>query len=248
MLVIEYEGTRYHGFQIQANAPTIQGELERALFRLTGETIRVKGAGRTDAGVHAKGQVVTFVTRSELSPGTFVRALNFYLPRDIAVRTAYTVSNNFDVRRDARSREYRYYILNRATPSPLWQRYAYFVAKPLYVEAMNNACQILIGRHDFTSFSSYRIANAVRTVYKAEVRREGDLVTFDMVADSFLPHQVRNTVGALIDVGLGNSSPREFCEMARAREPGSARPTAPAHGLYLMKVNYPNSEGIDENL
>jgi tRNA pseudouridine38-40 synthase len=240
-LILEYEGTRYHGFQIQANAPTIQGEMERALRKVTGERIRISCASRTDQGVHAKGQVVAFRTASPLSPETVARALNYYLPEDIAVREACWVRDDFDVRRDALSREYCYRILNSVTPSPLLRRSVYFVPRPLDIEAMNDACQALLGTHDFAPFASSLNGrkNTVRTVYRAEVVREGDLVTCYMVANSFLPHQVRHTMGALMKVGLGKSDVAAFQEILRSKRPSIAGPALPPQGLCLLKVNYP---------
>jgi tRNA pseudouridine38-40 synthase len=251
-LIVEYDGTRYHGSQFQTNAPTIQGDIERALAKITGEKIRIVGAGRTDAGVHARGQTISFGTRSTLPPRTLVRALNCYLRPDIAVKAARRVDGSFHARRDAHSREYRYTILTSATPSPFQRRYAHFLPTALDTDAMNQACQFLVGAHDFASFTGPTTGNTVREVYRAEVSREMELVIFDMVASSFLPRQVRCTVGSLMKVGLGRLTAEEFHRMMQAKSPGSAAPAAPPHGLCLMKVNYPenkSSEGqLDENL
>lgn len=243
-LVVEYDGTRYHGFQVQASVSTVQGEIEGALARLTGESIRISSASRTDQGVHATGQVVSFRSTSFFSPEVFVRALNHHLPPDIAVREAFWVRDDFDVRRDAISREYRYSILNRATASPLLRRSACFVSRPLDVAAMNRACRALLGTHDFIAFASALdgTKNTVRTVHTAEVARDSELVAFYMAANSFLPHQVRNTVGALVKVGLGKSDAAAFQAILQCSKPGVAGPAFPPHGLCLMKVNYP--EGI----
>lgn len=249
-LVVGYEGTRYHGFQIQGDVPTIQGEIERALSRLTGERIRIASASRTDVGVHAKGQVVAFGTNSNLPLKTLVRALNHYLAQDIAVSKAFRVSDDFDARRDALSREYCYCLLNSPTPCPLLRRSTYFVPRPLDIEAMNEACQVLLGSHDFAPFASSLDGrrSTVRIVYRAEVVREGDVVTFHMVANSFLPHQVRNTMGALLKMGLGKSDVETFCQIAGSKTPGVAGPALPPHGLCLMKVNYPHNGALDEDL
>jgi len=252
-LVMEYDGANYHGSQSQAGLPTIQGEAEKALRQLTGDRIRVAAASRTDAGVHARGQVVSFRTRSALSPQTFVSGLNHYLPRDIAVRAAYRVGDSFNVRRDAISREYNYYILNSPTRSPVRQGFSCLVRGYLDIEVMNQACRALIGRHDLASFVTSigaKLKSTVRNVYRAEIKREGEVVTFNMVANSFLPHQVRNTAGALIRVGLGKMSVGRFYRIIEAREPGLAGPAAPACGLCLMRVNYPHpfGEESDENL
>jgi len=243
VLIMEYDGTHYYGFQLQANLPTIQMEMEKALWRLTGEKIRVRGASRTDTGVHAKGQVVSFMTHSLLPQQTFVKGLNYYLPRDIAVKSAHRVREPFDARRDANSREYNYYILNSVTRSPIRQGFSYLVTHHLNIEAMNRASQALVGKYDFASFAtciSGTIKNTVRNVYRAEVKKDGELVVFNMVASCFLPHQVRNTAGALIRVGLGKMSVEEFCGMIEMKKAGLAGPTAPAGGLCLMQIKYPH--------
>ncbi len=249
VLIMEYDGTHYHGFQLQANSVTIQGEIEKALRKLTGEGCRVMAASRTDAGVHAKGQTVSFRTRSPLPPQTFINGLNYYLPRDVAVKAAYKVEDSFNVRRDALSREYSYYILNSSTRSPIRQGFSHLVTHCLDIGAMNQACQALIGENDFASFVTCmeaRIKSTVRNVYQARIERVDELAVFNIVANSFLPHQVRNTVGTLIRVGLGKMSIDEFHGIMEARKPGLAGPTAPACGLCLMRINYPHPFG-EEN-
>ena len=241
ILIVEYDGTHYHGFQLQTGLSTIQGEMEKALQKLTGERTRLVVASRTDAGVHARGQVAAFRTRSTLPLQTFISGLNHYLPGDIAVKAAHRAGDSFNVRRRALSREYSYYILNSLTRSPLKKGLSYLVAEHLDIEAMNGACQALIGEHDFASFASSigaEIRNTIRRVYRAEMERDGELVIFNMVANSFLPHQVRNTVGALIRVGSGKMSVAEFHSIIEAKKPGLAGPAAPACGLCLMQVNY----------
>jgi len=252
-LIVEYDGAKYHGSQYQSNALTIQGEMERALVKLTGEAIRIAASSRTDAGVHAEGQVMSFKSKTAFPQQTWIKALNFYLPYDIAVKDAYVVYNRFDVRRDALSREYRYSILNSCTPSPLAQRFAHIVHRPLDIEAMRYASEVLIGEHDFAPFSSMTSNRTRRRVYKAEVSKTDNLVTFDIVANSFLTHQVRNTAGGLIEVGLGKIEVQTFWDLARSGKKGAIGPTAPAHGLRLMKVNYADfppliEEGKNENI
>jgi tRNA pseudouridine38-40 synthase len=243
VLTLEYDGTNYHGFQWQAGLPSIQRELERAIKRLTGERCRVIGASRTDAGVHARGQVVSFRTNSSLPAQKFVSGLNYHLPRDIAIKTAQRVDDSFDVRRDAVSREYSYYILNSPTRSPIREGFSYLVVNPLDIEAANRAAASLVGEHDLASFASIngtRVRSTLKRIFKASFEREGEMVIFNMVANSFLPHQVRNTVGALIRVGLGKMSAAEFNSIIEAKKPGTAGPTAPACGLCLSRVNYSN--------
>lgn len=241
-MIMEYDGTHYHGFQLQGNLPTIQRETEEALWKLTGERRRVIAASRTDAGVHAKGQVVSFRTNSTLSTRTFRNGLNFHLPAGVAVTATYRISDSFDVRRRAISREYRYYILNRPARSPIRDAFSHHVIGQLDVDAMNEACQVLLGEHDFASFASClddSTSKTIRTVYQARVERKGDMVIFNMVANSFLPHQVRNTVGALIQIGLGRSTAEELRQIMDRKRPGLAGPAAPPCGLFLMQVNYP---------
>lgn len=241
VLVVEYDGASYYGFQFQPNLPTIQGEMERALWQLTAERTRVIAASRTDTGVHARGQIVSFRTSSTLSHETFVSGLNYYLPKDIAVKLACRVEDSFNVRHDALSREYNYYILNSRTRSPIKEGFCYRVAENLDIGVMNQACQALVGEHDFISFASsleVRVRNTVRRLYRVEIKKDGELVILNMVANSFLPHQVRNTAGALIKVGLGKMNIDEFYNIIKARKPGLAGPTSPARGLCLMRVDY----------
>ncbi len=243
VLIVEYNGTSYYGFQLQTALPTIQGEIEKALWELTGERSRVITASRTDAGVHAKGQVVSFKTRSPLSPQTFVKGLNYYLPRDIAVKAAHITGDSFNVRRRAVSREYNYYILNSSTRSPIREDFAYRVAGCLDVEAMNRACQALVGEHDFASFASNiggETGSTIRRVYRIEINRDEELVVLNIVANAFLRHQVRSMAGILVRIGLGKMSGEELDSIIEAKKPGLAGPTLPACGLCLMQVNYPH--------
>lgn len=243
VVTVEYDGTRYYGFQLQANLPTIQSKIEEALCKLTGERTRVVAASRTDTGVHARGQVISFRSRSSLPPQTFVKGLNYYLPGDIAVKEAFKVRDSFDVRRDALYREYDYYILNSLTRSPTRRGFSCLVAGHLDIDAMNRACQALVGRHDFASFATSlddaEAVSTVRNVRQARVVSKGDLVTFNMVANSFLRHQVRNTVGSIIRVGLNKMTVDEFYSIIEARSPGRAGPAAPPQGLCLMQISYP---------
>ncbi|MBI4285311.1 MAG: tRNA pseudouridine(38-40) synthase TruA [Chloroflexi bacterium] len=246
-MILEYDGTNYYGFQLQANKPTIQAQLEAALQQLTVEKIRVRAASRTDTGVHARGQVVSFRTHSALPVTTLVNGLNHYLPEDIAVLSAHRVEDTFDVRRAAVSREYSYYVLNRATRSPVKRLFAYQVSRPLDIAAMDQACQYLVGTHDFASFASrvkgVKIRTTIRHVYRATVSKDGEMVVFNMVANAFLPHQVRNTVGSLIRVGLGRISLAEFGALMAARKIGAAGPAVPARALCLERVNYSHDFG-----
>lgn len=254
VLVLEYNGANYCGFQFQDNVKTVQDEIEKALLKLTGETLRVISASRTDAGVHAIGQVVSYRTAGRLAEERILNGFNYYLPQDIAVKAVYKVNSRFNIQKDAVSREYSYLIRNSRTRSPLQRAYTHQVGGALDIEAMNQACELLLGEHDLSSFitdfSQSIIKSTIKTVLSARVEKEGDRVTFNIVANAFLPHQVRNTVGALIKVGLGKITVDDFKTLMEARKPGLAGPTVPAQGLYLMKVNYPRPLGeyYDENL
>jgi tRNA pseudouridine38-40 synthase len=244
-LALEYDGTNYFGFQWQANAPSIQGSVENALEKLTGEKIRVSGSSRTDTGVHARGQVVSFDTNSALSIEAFVHGMNHHLPEDIAVKSAHQVNDSFLVRSMTISREYNYYILNSRTRSPMASRFAYRVAGELDVTAMNRASQTLVGIHDFASFASdisdEMERSTVREVYRAKVVRDRDNVIFNIVANAFVRHQIRSTAGALVQVGSHRLSEAEFVSLLEAKKVGLAGPTLPACGLCLERVNYPSS-------
>ena len=248
-LIVEYEGTNYHGFQYQNNARTVQDELERAIQRFTGERVRVKGAGRTDAGVHAEGQVVAFDTDSGHPLERFEGALNFYLPDEISVRAAYRVAGDFDPRRGASSRRYRYTILNSLTRSPLVRRMSHLVSERLDVRRMQEGAKLMVGSHDFTRFAGPLEdagASTVRQVKEAVAGRSGSTVTFEVEANAFLPHQVRRMAGALLDVGRGSISIDELSGMLNGDSNGRVAHALPAHGLCLVRVSYPNfppSEG-----
>ncbi|MHC1578680.1 MAG: tRNA pseudouridine(38-40) synthase TruA [Dehalococcoidia bacterium] len=239
-MLIEYDGSRYHGFQWQVGLPTIQSELENAVRQVCGESSRVVAASRTDAGVHAQGQITSFWVKSTINAVALVRALNYHLPADIAVKAAYRAGDDFSVRRDALSREYRYYIFGGDTRSPFTRRFALFMPKMLNVQAMNEACQVLQGEHDFASFASSLDGkvSTVRNVYEAGVEKKGPFVVFRIVANSFLPHQVRSSVGLLIKLGLGKIGIQDFRDIMEAKSLGLAGPVSPACGLCLKKVNY----------
>ena len=239
MAVIEYDGTDYLGFQLQAEGRTVQGEVERALAKITRRETRVISAGRTDAGVHAIGQVISFVPQWKHSLPELHRAMNALLPEDVAVHQMAWVADDFHPRFDAVSREYRYTVLNQSLRSPLARRFAYHYLKPLDVEAMDRAASCLVGSHDFASFGRPpQGESTVRQVHRAECTRQDQLICFDIVANAFLYRMVRNIVGTLLLVGMGKLSPERFEEILQARDRRRAGPAAPAHGLCLMKVNY----------
>lgn len=241
-LLVEYEGTRYAGFQAQAGQPTIQGELEQSLARLTGQRVRVRGASRTDAGAHAVGQMVDFLTDSHLPLSAFPRGLNFYLPADIKVQAAHEMAEEFHSRRAASGRTYRYLILNRPGPSPLLRRTHHWVKEPLDTGPMRRAAQWLVGAHDFRPLAAGLPTerSAVRDVRRWSVWRLDEVVVVECEANGFLPHQIRRANGLLIEVGKGRWPEAIVREVLAGATPrGFQWPSAPACGLCLMAVSYP---------
>jgi tRNA pseudouridine38-40 synthase len=240
-LLVEYDGTAYHGSQYQENAPTVQGALERALGRLTSESIRVTTAGRTDAGVHASGQVASFTTRSDHSPETFVRGGNAILPADIAIRAVAEVPPGFNPRRHAVSRLYRYTIDTGATRSPLRRRAAWHIGPGLDIPAMELLAPVFEGCHDFAAFAPPATGNRTttrRNVIRSALRQQATTLYFDVEANSFLPHMVRRMVGTLTEVGRHRLAPGEAERLISEAPPGAASITAPSRGLCLVKVRY----------
>ena len=240
-LTLEYDGARYRGFQLQsAGIPTIQGAVEEALLKMTGHSIRVSAAGRTDSGASAQGQVISFRPATELPLDRYVTGLNFYLPNDISVTRAHTAPLSFDATRHAHSRHYRYTILNRSTPSALLRNRAAHVKNRLDATAMAEAIQALSGWMDARPFTGPLPPdrNPLRRYDSASVRQDADIITCDFEGSGFLPHQIRRVVGALVRVGAGQMSVDEFHRMAREGKPGEATWTMPGVGLCLMGVRY----------
>jgi tRNA pseudouridine38-40 synthase len=240
-LLVEYDGTAYGGSQYQENAPTVQGSLERALGSLTGEPIRIAMAGRTDAGVHAVGQVAAFTTTARHREATIVRALNALLPADIAVRAAQEVPQGFNPRRDAVSRRYRYTLHAGRQRSALSRRTTWHPGRTLDVRCMQEAADSLVGRQDFAAFAppyEARKRSTVRELTLARLTACGELIRFDVEANAFLAHMVRRIVGTLVEVGSGRMSAAEFESLVTDAAPGKAGRTAPARGLCLVKVRY----------
>jgi tRNA pseudouridine38-40 synthase len=239
-LLLEYDGGRYAGSQLQKNALTVQAVLETAIERATSASSRAAFAGRTDAGAHARGQVASFETESRLDPATMVRALNAWLPEDVAVRAAAVVPDDFDPRRHATRRHYRYTIRTGAVRSALDRERAWYIHGSLDVEAMNSAASGILGVHDFAAFAGpmeREGASTVRHLFCLKVWRRGEDVIVDAEASSFLPHQVRRFAGSLVEVGRGRLSVEDFAKQLEG-PPASAGPVAPAHGLCLMRVEY----------
>jgi len=241
--VVAYDGTDYGGFQRQVNASTVQEALEAALAQVTQETITVLAAGRTDAGVHAVGQVVAFDTGWRHALSDLHRALNAVLLADIAVLEVEDAAADFHPRYDARSRCYRYSFYNAPVRWPLNRRYSLHVAVPLDVAAMQRAAQYLVGEHDFATFgrspqASKQSGVTVRRVLKAGWSKTSAWLTFDIEANAFLYRMVRSIVGTLLQVGQGRMSVDEFVAVLAACDRSLAGPTALPHGLCLMEVKY----------
>jgi len=239
-LVIEYDGTRYGGWQRQKNSITIQQRLEEAIEKIVHEHVNVIGAGRTDAGVHALAQVANFRTTSRIPAAKFVSATNAHLPKDIAVRGADEVPLDFHARYDAQARHYRYTILNDPVRTAIGRSYAYRVWPPLDLGPMQEAAHGLLGEHDFSAFEteSSPERQSVRRIERADLSRAGPYVLFDVVGNAFLYNMVRAIVGTLIQVGRGKITPHEFQDVLATRDRTFAGPNVPAHGLCLVQVRY----------
>lgn len=239
-LTLEYDGTNYAGWQLQPNARSVQGALEEALRRLLGYRVRVHGAGRTDAGVHALGQVANFRCAEGTDLGRLQQGANALLRPDIVVKRAEAAPDGFDARRHARSRVYRYRIWNERWPSAFEHRFAWHVRAPLDLNAMRQAIAAIEGEHDFASFraAGCGAGHAVRTILRNSVERQGPLVIYTIEANAFLRHMVRNLVGTLVEIGQGEADPAWLRELLAARDRTRAGPTAPAHGLFLVEVRY----------
>lgn len=254
LLRVAYDGTNYHGWQVQPNAKTIEGELNRILTQLTGEEIQVTGASRTDAGVHALGNVAVFDTLSRIPAEKFSYALNQRLPEDIVVQSSVQVDDDFHPRHCDCRKTYEYDILNRTFPLPAYRNTAYFLYGDLDLDAMRKACQAFLGEHDFASFcaAGAQVQTTVRTIYSLEVLEQplagtgrGDiperLLTIRVRGNGFLYNMVRIIAGTLVEVGRGHIRPKEIEGIIAACDRAKAGPTAPARGLRLVEIAYGES-------
>jgi len=237
-LTLAYDGTAYAGWQVQPDVATVQGVLERAAERLNGEPTPVLGAGRTDAGVHARGQVARFSTGRDLTAANVPRALNAFLPEDIAVQRADEVGVDFHPIRDARRKHYRYTLRVAACDDPFDRRFVLRVAPPLDTAAMKRAAVRLIGEHDFSSFEKAGSPreSTVRTLHRLDLTQVGDYIRIDLVANGFLYGMARNLAGTLLRVGQSRLDPMAIPDGLDRRE--IAGPSLPAHGLCLVRVAY----------
>ena len=241
-LLVEYDGTRYHGFQAQRNQPTVQEELEKAIFAFSQQRVRVLGASRTDAGAHAKGQVVELRSGKGFPLRAWVKGLNSHLPHDVVVKAAAVVDKDFRLRGGAVARWYRYALWNRQAASPFWGRYTCHVAQSLDLERMRVVGKLLEGEHDFATFCSGSRVSTVRQVHRVEVSQREERILVDVVGKSFLPHQVRSMAATLLWAGLGRISAQGYEQLTALKEKGMAGGVLPAKGLCLMRVDYGNRE------
>jgi tRNA pseudouridine38-40 synthase len=237
-IVVGYDGTNFRGWQRQPDGRTVQGVLEEALRKITGKRTVVHGAGRTDAGVHALGQAASFRGVFKLSDEVLLRALNAVLPPDIRVFSLAEAPADFHARRSARSKLYRYRIVNAPQPSPLDRSFVLHWPYPLKLRKMRQAAKLFARTADFTAFSSNRDRSPVRTVTRSELRRSGDEIIYSIEAAGFLRYMVRTIVGTLLDVGRGRIEPEEVEEIFRQKDRSLAGPTAAAKGLTLVRVDY----------
>lgn len=239
-LTIEYDGSRYHGWQYQDNAITVQEVLSGAIKKLTGEDILPEGAGRTDGGVHAYGQVASFRTQSNIPADKFAIALNTFLPGDISIKMSEQVDDDFHARFSAKGKHYRYLIFNRPVRSALMAARAWHVRDKLNLEAMKEAAEYFLGYHSFKAFcaAGHSVKSFERTIFRAEWTRDGDTLVFDTCGDGFLYNMVRIMVGTMADIGKGRFGPEIIKDAIISGQRNIIGVTAPPSGLYLMEVYY----------
>jgi tRNA pseudouridine38-40 synthase len=244
-LVVSYDGTDFSGFQRQANARSVQQELESALEPIEGKHVTVAGAGRTDAGVHALGQVASIKLSNAIPTADLVHAMNARLPEDVRVLTGDEVAAGFHARFSASGKAYRYRISHTPFISPFERRFAVHISRPLDLAAMRDAARRLVGEHDFSCFQakSEKVRGSVRTVARSEWSEEplpegGRLLLYDIAGSGFLKYMVRNVVGTLVEVGDGHRTPASIDELLASKTRAAAGPTAPPQGLYLVRVDY----------
>ena len=246
-LTIAYDGTEFHGWQIQANKPTVQGEIVAVLRRLTQENVQLPGAGRTDAGVHALGQVGSFRTQSALSAGEFQRALNALLPPSIRIVSAEETGPDFSARWSAKGKVYRYRLYRGKVVPPMLWRYVLHYPFPLDEEAMKEAAAKFVGVHDFTSFAAStgsedddKERNMEREIYSTELKRtdDGEELWFTVHGRSFLRYMVRKMVGTLLEVGRGKLSPADIETLYELKDRSKSGPTVPPQGLFMVRVDH----------
>ena len=245
-LGVEYDGSAFHGWQTQPGGDTVQDALELALSQIAGEQVDVVCAGRTDAGVHATGQVLHFDTQLQRPLSAWVRGTNSFLLPNIAVRWAKPVPDDFHARFSAFGRHYRYILINRPQRTGAWHGRAGWYHHPLALEKMQEAADMLLGMHDFSAFraADCQAKSPIKTIRQAEVSQRGDIIVFEFEAGAFLHHMVRNLVGSLVYIGQGKHPPQWMAELLAAKDRRLAAPTFAAAGLYLVGVNYESHWGL----
>lgn len=243
-LTAAYDGTAYHGSQIQNNGETIEGVLVRELSSLLHENVNLIGASRTDAGVHARGNVYVFDTESRIPAERFYYALNAHLPDDIRIQSSCEVPPDFHPRHQETVKTYEYQILNRKLPLPQYRLYAHFTYEALDIALMNEACKYFLGEHDFAAFcaAGTQVESTVRTIYDLHVTKDGELITISVTGNGFLYNMVRIIAGTLMKVGNGQIAPEKIPEIIALKDRKNAGPTAPARGLTLVEIKYPEYE------
>jgi tRNA pseudouridine38-40 synthase len=239
-LTIEYDGTNYSGWQFQNGQDSVQARLEAALERIFATPIRIRGSGRTDAGVHARAQVAAFTLPRNFDPTELGRALNATLPTDIVILNAELAEDNFDPRRDAVARVYEYRVLNQQRPSVFEHRYSWLVREVLDFDRMNDAAHLFVGDRDFAAFRTLGndLKTTVRRIFSNEWKRDGALLVYRVEANSFLRHMVRTMVATMIEIGRGKIDPQFILELFQRRDRSMAPAAAPAKGLFLIEVRY----------
>ncbi len=248
ILGVEYDGTDFCGWQSQEGSRTVQDEVEKAISYVADESIKVTCAGRTDSGVHAYGQVIHFDTQVQRTERSWVLGCNSNLPRDVNISWAREADDEFHARFAALSRHYRYVIMNRLTRSAIMQNRVCWHHQPLQVSRMAAAAKYFLGEHDFTSFRALacQAKHAVRHIQQLDISRQGDYILIDIQANAFLHHMVRNIVGTLLAIGEGDQEPSWVQTLLDARDRSVAGITAPAQGLYLLSVRYPEKYSLPE--
>lgn len=239
-LRLQYDGTEYHGWQIQKNAPTIQQTLKESIYKVTGEEVNLIGCGRTDAGVHAQNYICNFQTESTIPVSRLPYALNTHLPNDIVCLGASEESDDFHANSSAVGKRYVYRILNREFPDAFWNRYAWHYKYPLDTEKMKAAAKPFVGEHDFIGFASsgFTVKTTVREIYSLDVSREGDIITIDIWGSGFLYNMVRIIAGTLVFTGCNKLDPNDMAKIIESRDRDRAGITAPPQGLCLKEVYY----------
>ena len=239
-LTIEYDGREYNGWQKQPNKLNIQGEIEKAIQNITGEEIELTASGRTDAGVHAIGQVANFKTETKLPIEKIAIAINSQVKNSIRIIKAEEVEENFHSRYNCKRKTYRYKINNSPYGSAIYRYLEYHIATPLEIEKMKKAIKYLEGEHDFKAFKSSGTSSksSVRTIYKAELKQQEDRIILELTGNGFLYNMVRIIAGTIVDVGLGKIQPNQIPQIIEDKDRTKAGKTLPAHGLYLVKVEY----------